>query len=102
MMLTDASGDSKRLGEEAKKEDHGSLDTISKGIGSLAAEGKHLAGVIGQRAKVNAADVKARIEEKTSKAIEVTRGQVRRTPVIALGIAAGIGAMLALVAASRR
>lgn len=102
MTWTDVSDDTKRLGDEAKKNVRESLDTINKGIGSLAVEGKHLAGVIGQRAKVSAADVKSRVEQKTSKAITATRGQVRRTPGVALGIAAGIGALLAIAAISRR
>lgn len=102
MTWTDVSEDSKRLGDDAKKSVRESLDTINKGIGSLAVEGKHLAGVIGKRAKVSAADVKSQVEEKTAKAISATRGQVRRTPGVALGVAAGIGALLALLAVSRR
>jgi|JI10StandDraft_1071094.scaffolds.fasta_scaffold34022_7 ElaB/YqjD/DUF883 family membrane-anchored ribosome-binding protein len=102
MMWSEVSEDSKRINDEAKKNVRDSLDTINKGFGSLAEEGKHLAGVIGQRAKVGAADVKARVEDKTSKAISATRGQVRRTPGVALGVAAGIGALLALLATSRR
>lgn len=102
MLMSDVSAESKRVGEEAKKNVSESLDAINKGIGSLAVEGKHLAGVIGEKAKVGAADVKARVEENTAKALSATRGQVRRTPGIALGVAAGIGALLALAATSRR
>ena len=102
MVWSEVSEEGKRINEDAKKNVRESLDTINKGIGSLAEEGKHLAGVIGKRAKVGAADVKSRLEEKTSKAINTTRDQVRRTPGVALGVAAGIGALLALLATSRR
>jgi ElaB/YqjD/DUF883 family membrane-anchored ribosome-binding protein len=102
MMMSEVSEDTKRLGEEAKRNVRDSLDTINKGIGSLAVEGKHLAGVLGQQAKVGASDVKSQVEEKAAKAISATRGQVRRNPGLSLGVAAGIGALLALAATSRR
>ncbi len=100
-MLTETSDDT-GAGIRTKRNVQESLDTINKGVGSLAEEGKNIAGVIGQRAKVGAADVKARVEEKASKAIAATRGQVRRTPGLALGVAAGVGALFALLVTSRR
>jgi len=90
------------MGDETKRNLQESLGAINNGVGSLAEEGKNLAGVIGQRAKLSAVDVKARVEEKASKAIAATRGQVRRRPGVALGVAAGLGALFALLAVSRR
>lgn len=101
-MLNDISSEGGVVGEDSKRNVRDSLNTINKGIGSLAAEGKNIAGTIGERAKVGAADVKARVEEKATQAIAATRGQVRRTPGVALGVAAGLGALFALLATSRR